>query len=169
MSAMVRRTAKNSADINAALMELAQRKGGRLHAQDVVEAARAEDSPLHHRFEWDDSKAAEEWRYWQARAMISVAVNIIPTKNANKVTRAFVSLSIDRGHQGGYRVMTDVLSNDTLRQQLLDDALEQMGSFRVKFAAIEELGNVFNEMRRAEEKIKPKTAKERPVQVHVKM
>lgn len=163
-----KRRTQNSAEINAALLEIAARKGGVLHAEDVVEEAKAETSPLHNRFEWDDSEAGKQWRYWQARAMIAVAVDVIPTKNANRTTRAFVSLSIDRSNDGGYRVMADVLSNDQLRQQLLDDSIEQMARFRARFATLEELGSVFNEMKRTEQKLK-QTKIDDPVAVHVNM
>lgn len=162
-----RRGTRNAPEINAALMELAEARGGILKAEDVVEAARPEGSPLHSRFEWDNGKAAEHWRYWQARSMIAVAVDVIPTKNANKVTRAFVSLSLDRSNEGGYRVMADVLSNDQLRKQLIDDAINQMAILRARFNSLEELGEVFNEMRRAEQKLSGKIS-EAPVEVNVK-
>lgn len=154
--------------VTAALKELADRHGGVLKAEDVVEAARPEGSPLHHKFDWDDGHAAEQWRYWQARTMILVAVDVIPTKTSNRVARAFVSLSIDRATEGGYRVMTDVLENDTLRDQLLEDSIEHMARFRQRFANLQELGAVFNEMRLVEEKTK-KIQSLKPVTVNVDM
>jgi len=54
----------------AALKEIAKRHDGVLVPNDVVEAARNSDHPLHDEFEWDDGKAAEAHRVDQARSLI---------------------------------------------------------------------------------------------------
>jgi hypothetical protein len=51
-----------------AVIDLEQR--GRLTPRDLVEAARDPESPLHAVFEWDDDKAADDWRIEQARRLI---------------------------------------------------------------------------------------------------
>lgn len=52
-------------------------KHGTLTPDLVVRAARADTSPLHACFEWDDSAAAQSWREEQARVLIrSVRVEI---------------------------------------------------------------------------------------------
>lgn len=43
---------------------------GKLTAEDVVEAAKDEDSPLHEHFEWDEGVAAAKWRLEQGRQLI---------------------------------------------------------------------------------------------------
>jgi hypothetical protein len=45
-------------------------KRGRLTPRDLVDAARDPSSPLHSEFEWDDGKAADDWRIEQARRLI---------------------------------------------------------------------------------------------------
>ena len=45
-------------------------RAGKLTAHAVVDAARDAKSPLHGYFEWDDSKAAEQYRLDQARVLI---------------------------------------------------------------------------------------------------
>lgn len=45
---------------------------GKLTPALVVDAAAAEDHPLHDRFEWDDSTAAHKYRLVQARELIRV-------------------------------------------------------------------------------------------------
>jgi hypothetical protein len=61
----------------AALNDLAKRNGGRITAEQLVEAARDESSPLHDYFEWDDTAAAHQWRVTQARTLIgSATLNI---------------------------------------------------------------------------------------------
>lgn len=59
----------------------------------VVEDARPEESPLHHRFEWDDLVAGELFRLNQAAALIrSVHVTIqVPGRKEPSRVRAYVS------------------------------------------------------------------------------
>ena len=54
-----------------ALSALAEAHGGKLDPETVVDVARDPDHPLHSHFEWDDSKAAHQYRLGQARALIA--------------------------------------------------------------------------------------------------
>ncbi len=45
-------------------------RGGKLTPEQVLDAARPDESPLHGFFEWDDSAAAEAYRIEQARELI---------------------------------------------------------------------------------------------------
>lgn len=56
--------------IEHTLQALADAHDGRLSPEIVVQSARDPASPLHSRFEWDDTKAAEEHRRSQARTLI---------------------------------------------------------------------------------------------------
>ena len=53
---------------------------GKLTAQAVVDAAREEGSPLHGFFEWDDNKAANEYRLLQARGGYRTTEAILSTE-----------------------------------------------------------------------------------------
>lgn len=56
----------------ALLSELeALRTSGAVGPEQLVERARAADSPVHHLFEWDDSVAGERYRLEQARLYIA--------------------------------------------------------------------------------------------------
>lgn len=118
---------------------------GTLQPAIVVDAARAEDSPLHNSFDWDDSDAANQWRLHQARNIINAAV-VYQTRGDGKEiqVRAFVSLSTDR-HKGGegYRLTLDVMSDVEHRAQLLVDARAEMLAFKGKYAKLNELAAVF--------------------------
>ena len=117
--------------------------GGVLRAADVVQFARNPKTELHDRFTWDDNKAAEEYRLWQAREIIRVAVTIIPRAN-NALHRAYVSMMADRqADGGGYRSIHVVLSNPTQRALLLQEALAELNALRVKYRALLELAPVF--------------------------
>lgn len=129
------------------LERLARQYGGVLKPEAVVDAARDEQSPLHDSFEWDDSKAAQSHRLWQARQLISVVVRYESVGNGNVAHRVFVSLTPDRKEGGeGYRLATTVLSDAALRAQMLADARADMLRFRGKYKELEELARVFEAM-----------------------
>lgn len=136
------------------LKRIAESQGGVIRAQDVLAEARKKDSPLHHRFEWDDTEAAEKYRMIQARALISISAEV--TKGSNVPTRVFVSLKNERWSGGGYRTAVSVLSNEDMQQQLLQDALENMEYFREKFKRLQQLSDVMETMKQAEQRLKTK-------------
>lgn len=135
------------------LLRIAKENGGELQAEVVVEAARAKTSPLHSRFTWDDGEAAREYRLWQARQLIvSVRVEYV-NNEVQEIGPVFVSLTPDRLKEGGgYRVLSEVLSNTTRRQQLLEDAFAEMQRFQQKYAVLKELAEVFTAMRKVRKK-----------------
>lgn len=141
---------KKSDAIRAELDRIAKKSGGVLWPEKVVDAARDESSPLHSRFEWDDSEAAERYRVWQARQLIAITVNVIEGSADDE--QLWVSLKPDRAESGGYRSMVNVLSDKNLRDQLLSDALEDMRIFERKYRHLKELANVFSAMERTRRK-----------------
>lgn len=51
---------------------------GKITPEIIVNASRPTDSPLHQYFNWDDEKAAEQWRMQQARILLNnIEVEII--------------------------------------------------------------------------------------------
>ena len=142
-----------NAKVIAELQRIAAANGGILLPENVVEEARRKSSPLHSRFEWDDDKAAHEYRIWQARQLISVTVSFLPSKTQSP-ERIWVSLKEDRKGAGGYRPLVAVLSDADLRQQLLSDALEDLEFFQEKYKKLTELAEVFSAASRVQVKNK---------------
>jgi hypothetical protein len=131
------------AEMQQEVMRLAEVSGGLLKPHAVVDAARAEESPLHGWFEWDDTAAAEAWRVEQARQLIQVTVTVIETSSQKAVSvRALVSLPRDR-QAGGYRVVTTVLGDSELRAEMLADALAELNRVRQRYSTLRELAPVF--------------------------
>lgn len=95
----------------------AKAEDGKLHAKDVVLAARNPNSALHSRFEWDDAKAAESYRLEQARGTIEVYVTSLPGIGE---CRGYVSLPGDRRGDGGYTKTSDALGNTITRDVLVE-------------------------------------------------
>lgn len=74
---------------------------GRISADDVVQAAKDQDSPLHAYFTWDDAEAAHARRIDQARALIrSVRVVVSYESTTIAVPRYVRDVSQEDGVQG---------------------------------------------------------------------
>jgi len=130
------------------LASLAEKNGGILRPESVVEFARDENTALHSRFEWSNTKAAHEYRLWQARHLIKVIVQYEPRVESN--VQVYVSLPLDRKEEGGgYRRMVDVLSDSQRRSQMLEAALAELDVFQRKYALLKELADVFTAARKA--------------------
>jgi hypothetical protein len=109
---------------------------GVLHPFDVVNAARAAESPLHPHFEWDDATAAENWRVDQARHLIGV-IRVVDDDAESGSVRAFVSLTTDAGRS--YRSVADVRADAALHKAAIEAARRELEGFRRRFREIEGL------------------------------
>lgn len=61
----------------------------------VLSYAKNSNNALHACFEWDNEKAGESHRKWQARQLIRCVVIPVATPTGNIITRAFVNLKED--------------------------------------------------------------------------
>lgn len=119
------------------LRRIAAARAGTLTPQAVVEAAEAEDSPLHSHFEWDDAEAAVAHRLSQARGLIrSVRVQLVAADGEQRTVRAFVhtmppkSLSEEDATQPVYRRIEDVAADEGARRVFLGQLEVEWRSFR---------------------------------------
>jgi hypothetical protein len=136
-------------DVLAALREL-ERRHGFLRPTDIVKSAKPKSSVLHEFFTWDDTKAAEERRLDQARALVRkvrVTVQVGPEREPIRI-RAFVSMPSDRVHGLGYRSIPSVLSSEQLREILLQEAYSELARFRGKYGALKEMFPVLKAIER---------------------
>lgn len=111
---------------------------GMLHAGQVVDWAR--DNPasaLHGAFEWNDTRAANEYRLEQARGLIRLHIVV------DDDGPTFVSLSFDRTRGGGYRTVADVVKSRDLSEILLRDALAELERVQKRYARVEALTAVW--------------------------
>lgn len=117
----------------------------------VVEAARSKASPLHSVFEWNDTKAADAYRLWQARMLIrSVFIVDSSDKNAEPV-RAFVNVVPEEDDDGfvtdrGYVFTPTIASKVDYRNQVLNYALEQLKGWRKRFGNYKQFFGVVKEI-----------------------
>lgn len=117
--------------------------GGLLKPEMVLEVARQPSSVLHKYFTWDDTKAAQKYRLYEARELINATYRWYKVDGDKRPVRVFVSLSSDRKHGGGYRSSIHVLGNKELREQMLQDALDELDRVKSKYGHLEELSEVF--------------------------
>ena len=107
-----------SPDSRDAVLAL-ERRNGMLLAEDVLEAARDPESPLHPYFQWDDSAAAEAYRLSQASELIRrVKIEVVTQETTIRCVKyvnipngrpsAYFSLAKMRQDQGA-ALLTDEL------------------------------------------------------------
>lgn len=116
-----------------------------LTAKNLLDASRPPDAPLHKEFEWDDSKAAEMYREDQARTIIRHLVIKDYQKPSYAPIRAFFRVQDAKSYES-----TEVLlRTEDKHQALLQTALKELNAFRMKYAALEELCDVFKAIEEA--------------------
>lgn len=142
------RTAGLSAQAVGSFFEQVRKAHGAIEPATVVEVARNPKSLLHGYFTWDDKKAAEAHRLNEARYLIrSVEVYVtFPHRPDPIPTRAFVSVGTQGGDAEGQRFTSvhAVLADPDSRAQLLAKAWAELAAFRIKYARLEELADVFD-------------------------
>ena len=128
-------TGKINKQVIDTIVTIEKTKG--LTAQALVEEAEQRDSPIHDFFEWDNSKAGEEWRLQQARALINEVKVIIDQKEFF----AFENVSVGENDekQRVYKSIEEIGSNETLRKQVIKSALERQDYWAKQYGIYEEL------------------------------
>ncbi len=86
----------------------------------VVDTARDPEHPLHSRFEWDDSVAAEKWRLEQASQLLRVVkLPADPLRPGD--LRAFVAVKGQDSHRADYVPTEEALLDEFARKLILRD------------------------------------------------
>ena len=126
--------AKVSADIAGAICSQLEQEG-RLTASELVEVSRPEDAPLHGEFEWHDHVAAEEWRKYQARNLISHLI-VVSDDTATMPVRAFFNVSEERPQYDSFQT---VVRDQDKYQQLKERAVKELIAIQNRYSMIEGL------------------------------
>ena len=121
---------------------------GRLTPHDLVEVSRPEDAPTHNAFEWNDAVAAERYRETQASYIIRSIV--VKPETTTQPVRKFVSINRPISEETDenepkqtYRAIETVVSDESLRAQMLANAFAELAAFRRKYVTLSELADVF--------------------------
>ena len=148
---MARRGLFNKSAV-AEIKRLTAINGGIITAEELVNFARDAKSPLHKFFEWNDTAAARQYRILQARDILRIVVEIVPNGNRNETMRVTAHLTSDT--KGGYRLTTDILSDEEMTAQLLSDALAELTAFQNKYRRLKQLSSVFTAIEKTATKLK---------------
>jgi hypothetical protein len=106
---------------------------GPLTAERVLAEATNARSPMHRFFEWDDDKAAHQFRLEQARRLIrSIDVVIEDAKGKQVNMRAYYSVRDAEG-QRGYEPMSFVFETPSLADQVIQQAQDQLEAWNTKY------------------------------------
>lgn len=103
---------KEAAIVGPVLQGLVE-TSGRLDPQLVVRTARPKGSPLHRHFEWDDRKAGERFRLWQARQLVR-SVEIVIEESSEPIPAFYSVAMTDDEQDREYMPLRDVLTDETL-------------------------------------------------------
>jgi hypothetical protein len=116
---------------------------GSLTPANVVEAARADDSPLHSRFEWDDSIAAESYRRNQASDLIrKVKVTYTDSSYRPQEVRAFLAVHGEESTSKAYEPTEDVLADPFTSKLVLQEFEREWKAFRARYEHFQEFRDV---------------------------
>lgn len=130
---------KADAEKAGKMCEELERTGG-LTAERLVKANEPEDAPLHDEFEWNDEKAAAEWRKQQARHIINSLVIVSEKQDAEPV-RAFIS--IERASPN-YESLDVIIHSEDKYAALLTMAFKELEAFKKKYSQLTELETLYN-------------------------
>lgn len=124
-------------------LEKLRQSHGALTPPLVVAEATDDASPLHPAFEWDDTAAAEKYRLEQARDLLANVVVVLdgPGPDTTRETRAFVV--VHQQDESVYQSVEVVLTDPSMRAELLKNALAELKSWQKKYRDLQELAEVF--------------------------
>jgi hypothetical protein len=115
-------------------------KNGELTPRSVVSDASSPRSPLHPCFEWNDEKAADAHRLWQARKLIgSIVVAEYADAPVACETRAFVHLSSSSPQ---YFPIEVAMTSEDMRDEILSRARREIKLWRARYDAYAEFADI---------------------------
>ena len=129
------------ADANLVANEIAD-IGENATPKQIVEKARDESTELHKCFDWNDTTAAEKWRIQQARQVVCcLVIKQVDDRLNETPIRTFYMPDMQRDK--GYRATELIIRDKDEYQRLLDRAMGELRSFKVKYSMLTELEEIF--------------------------
>lgn len=107
----------------------------------IVDAARDPKTELHKCFEWDDAVAAEKYRLKQAQYVVHfLVIQNEPDKADKPEIRVFHKTKTGEG----YKEIRRIVRQEDEYQALLERALAELHAFKIKYACLSELQEIFD-------------------------
>ena len=128
---------------------MVQNNKNQLLPKDVVDYARKNpESELYKGFEWNDTKAAEEYRLIQARQII-YNIRVIPLEDEQKDIKSYNIEFMPFTHlpnDEGYRSTIEVYKNEETYEQLKQKAYKDLIYWRDKYSNIIEFKSIVDDI-----------------------
>ena len=124
-----------------------QELGESYTVDDIVEKAKDPTTELHKCFEWDDTKAAENWRRFTARQICCSLKVVVKDSDEKKEPTLYRVIQSDREEQT-YKPVTLTVRNDDEYSKLLTQAKAELAAFKKRYKSIVELDKVIEEIDR---------------------
>lgn len=127
-------------------LERLKARTGSCEARDIVRLARNPNNPLHQWFTWDDKKAGELHREWEARRLARSVVVIRSEEEGNgPPVKAFVSLNRGRANPG-YEETLKVIQRADVREQLTAKFYQDLRAVLDRYNYLPEVKPVIDEI-----------------------
>jgi len=146
------------------ILRIESEKG--LTAERLLEAASKKTNPLHDLFEWNDSLAAHNYRLQQARVFINEVKVIIENKEYYAFENVKVSVfgrenNSENLHKTErvYKPVMEILSNEELRQQIINSALKHHEYWEAQNEKYSELSPIIKAAKKVRQSLQNKWQK----------
>lgn len=134
------------AEVVAAECEKIVEEKGNITSADMVNAARADDSPIHSLFEWNDTIAGEKWRQQQAKTILHNLKVVVEDSKSQTVlnVRAYLNTNPSQDGRSGavYFNIKTAMENEELKAGLILRAKRELDAFAEKYRQLGELSKV---------------------------
>lgn len=130
---------KADAQASGELFEQLSKTEEGLTARSLLEANKPKSAPLHSEYEWNNEKAADEWRLHQSRHFINSLSIVTTVKEKETPVRAFFITT----EANKYEPITAIVQEENKYNSLLSAALSELKAFERKYNTLTELTPVF--------------------------
>lgn len=128
-------SSKQAQKYGEVLFALEERHQG-ITAELILDQATSKLSPLHDWFEWNNKKAAHEYRLEQARVLVRSIAITVQYPDGDRQIRAF---HIVKNGETSYRSITKIQSEEIYRQQIIANAFKELEGWRKRYKDYNEL------------------------------
>ncbi len=107
----------------------------------VVDTARDPEHPLHSRFEWDDTTAAEKWRLEQAGQLLRIVTLPRDATRAHDL-RAFVAVKGQDSRSSDYIPTEEAMADEFTRRLVLADMNREWRQLKKRYEHMAEFASL---------------------------
>ena len=117
---------------------------GKITPDLIIKEGEDKRSPLHKYFVWDNKVAGNNYRKWQARALIKEIRIVSYEQHDAQDVRAFVSVTTQ--DDKSYQPIVEVLSNEDLRKQIILRAKKSIENWIQELKKFENFAKIVSQL-----------------------